>query len=361
MALLFWDGWDSYNSINDINSIRPEVNPLSNVWIRNLPTLQSTGGRFDGKNFSSGEFGIGLVTLSDSPTEIYFGQAVKLVYGGDIFMHVFEEAPGDGGPASICLEATPAAELKVWRGNGYNGGAGSSKTQIDITEPGVFSYSAWHWFEVRVKMSSSAATPDGVFELWIDNKKVINNQACVTKYANTSTSYNSVGIWITGSRGGRTDDVYVTDTNGPAPWNSRLGDIRIALLSPNSDAGPNQGVPSTGNTHYGVVDEMPFSGDDWVSISANASGNGEMFGHTTISNSAYVLGVTVTAMASKSDAGNATIQLSLQTEANTYNSNTFFLSTSNNVYRHTWYENPEKGSQWSVSDWNAANVGVYIV
>jgi hypothetical protein len=83
----------------------------------------------------------------------------------------------------------------------------------------------------------------------------------------TSSAVNSIAI---GNQNGTTYGVnskpyfglgfanlVFTDGQGPAPWNTRLGPVRVTTLSPNADAGGNWNItPGTLTARYQAVDDI---------------------------------------------------------------------------------------------------------
>lgn len=370
MALIFWDGFDSYDSFYNISLARPQVS-LGGYPGREPCKLIRGYGRFGGTSIMASSSSTGYLDISSSAaSEIYTGRAIN-INGYNNFFHIYEQTDNGGSyptPAVTCQYS--GGYIYIYRGKGIDGyGTDVNKVLIGQSAFNAFQLGVWNYVELRLKMSSSSTTNDGIVEFWVNNNKIISNTACVTKNY-SSTYYKGMGIcmefWDGNSNQSTnaTDDIYVLDTTGPAPWNTRLGDCRIVSIAVNSDAGPNDGTVSSGNTnHWTVVDEIPYSAADWLQLSSLSSDAGEIFKKASIpsTNVFSVLATAVVAIGGKTDAGNAAFKLSLQSAGTRANSNTQYLSTTNTFFRQEWVTNPNTSSQWTTSEWEAANVGVYIV
>lgn len=361
MALIFWDGFDSYNSTSELSAVQSRLVVGFDASFGDVPALIGGAGRFGGKGMRSGSYtNYGLVNTADfTPTELYQGKAVYNT-GVNNIMAFWGSTVVNASYPDIYLRVD-SGYVYAYRMINNNG----TTILIGQSSTAVAPYNSWHWLEARCVKSSTNSAADGILEVWVNNQKVISNTATPTIQNNGSTYlHGSFGFHRFAPSGSYWDDPYCLDTSGPAPWNTRLGDCRIASIAVNSDAGPNDGTVSTGNTnHWTVVDEIPYSAADWLQLSSLSSDAGEIFKKASIpsTNVFSVLATAVVAVGGKTDAGNAAFKLSIQSAGTRANSNTQYLSTTNTFYRQEWVTNPNTSSQWTTSEWEAANVGVYIV
>lgn len=386
MALLFWEGFDSYNNMVEISS----RTTVSNVTILKDCTewaaIEAGGGRFAGRClrvFDSGYSG-GQILFTNPVRELWTGKAIY------IFSSSAAAFPTEGttiGGGCVLNAYNMTGSLNFWntechlqvKANGaiyaYLGGtiryqyfaqyAGGYNRQglLGNTSPGAFSFDAWHYLETRYRQSTSNTSSDGIIEVWIDNNQVLNITGVNTRVTNAVTNVSS--CMLAGTSGGYLtfDDVYVLDTNGSSPWNSRLGDIRIATVVPNTDVGANSGTPSTGTTHWGVIDERPLNTSDYLTI-PNVANNTERFyisALPTVPGSIY--GVAITSVQQKSDAGSCNTRTLLQSNTTGYiaNSGVNTLTTSWTTYRDDYVLNPNTSSQWTVSEFANTQIGFEII
>jgi len=258
MALLFWEGFDSYSNAFQLYNTRANV--LNANWDRSIGNKYQSSGSFSS---TAGRYGKSGITYQYNNTDcwgmIYVGNTTELYTGRAIYVTATKDTSlvcvwGNNNP----FVPTPTSSTvvpEVWfdvssgtvrafgKGNAsYNTSLYSSRTSGSNNAIGssnaALSYGTWNWLETRVKLSSSSTTFDGVVEVWINNTLVLSNTACVTRSSNSVTGYHGVNYWCTigtwetyGTGGGwSVDDIYVLDTTGPAPWNTRLGDSRIVSL-----------------------------------------------------------------------------------------------------------------------------------
>lgn len=351
MALLFWDGLDSYNNMTEFANARGVNSYFASGFGQAFTSAFSkTGGRFN-KGCIQGDVyvGTGLISIT-STSELYSGRAMYLTGNGDVIGFY-----GTTGSTTYEVYATASGGVVY----AYNG----QGTLLGQSAASAFAYNAWNWVEARAKISSTTSTNDGIIEVWINNNKVLSNTACITKFTSGSTGFGGVSMHPYGS-GWAVDDYYILDTTGASPWNTRLGDCRIATITVNSDKGPNQGTVASGNSnHYVAVADAPYNSTDYISLPASSSGSGEIFGVSALpsTNTFSVLASAIVVVARKTDAGNAAFKLSIKPGANTYNSNTQFLATTNTFFRQEWTTNPNTSSQWTFNEVANANVGFYVV
>jgi hypothetical protein len=361
MALIFYEGFDTYNSLTELRSARPYVDPGYYVAFSGYPNFQTNEGRFGGKSFGGGYWvywGLINITSFTTDTELYTGRAVKLPINDEGLICFYGNVGGTN---------SPDVYVTVSAGVIYAYYVNSGGTNILLGQSSIrFQYNIWHYIEARCKMSTDNTTSDGIVEVWLNNEKIISNTSCVTKKSNTSTTWlgiNFSSATVTNGGEWRNDDIYITDTTGPAPWNTRLGDIRIASIVPSADVGANTGTPSTGSTHWGVIDELPYNTSDYLTI-PNSSGNAEKFAHApiptvpskifSISSSMYVL---------KSDVGSANIRSILVSNTSGYqsNANTTYLNTNYTRYVDVFDKNPETGNTWTSGEFSNTLIGVEVV
>lgn len=360
MALLFWEGFDSYSSISQLMIAKPHVQGSYYTAFGSIPEFTTNAGRFGGCAGIQGYWtGWGLINISGfaNPTELYTGRAVRV--GGDNGLICFWGNAGGTGYADVFLYCA-SGFISAYRVN-----ASDQNVLLGTAPVGNFTINTWHWLEARCKMSTNNASNDGIVEVWLNNQLIISNTSCTTKRSNTSTYYMGTNL-ITGTTTNTPscywDDIYITDTSGPAPWNGRLGDLRIATVSPNFDVGANSGTPSTGSTHWGVIDERPYNTSDYLTI-PNTPGNKETFYINkipTIANS--IFGVSVVSVQQKSDAGASNSHTVLVSNNSGYvsNSNTRSLSTSWAIYVDDFVVNPESNTNWTYADFSNTQIGLVI-
>jgi hypothetical protein len=155
------------------------------------------------------------------------------------------------------------------------------------------------------------------------------------------------------------DDLYLCDGNGSV-CNTFQGDIRVQAIFPTADGGTTQWTPSTGTTHYTLVDEATPNTTDYVSETTAGEKDTFAFGNLTPT-SGSVKGVQTLIYASSDDAGSPTMcaVYGNGTPASDVDGTTTSpLSTTWAYYIETKDQNPVGSTDWTISSVNGAEFGV---
>lgn len=160
---------------------------------------------------------------------------------------------GDAGATqhlNIRVEANGAITVK--RGT-------SSGTTIGTVAAGAIPLDAWSYIEMKALLSDTVGTVE--VRLNGNPTPVLALTAQDTKNAGTLTTFDSVTV-VSGGSGSpviRVDDVYICNGAGSVN-NDFLGDTEIVCLLPNGDGATVNGTPSTGSSHFALVDELTPNG-----------------------------------------------------------------------------------------------------
>ena len=327
MTILWMDGFDLYAGDSDLL-----VN-YSGIYQR----LDTAGGRFGGGGYHSAVTNIaGYIykLLGASYSDIWTSVAF-LAPAGPIVGVGVGAAPNNGVELYLNYNST-AGSLQVVTGSGRV-----------IASVNVALSSGWHWLDFHVVYSATV----GVVEVWVDNVQLINATGVST--VDNSGYSGTLSVYLFGGVG-EFDDLFVY-TPG-----TRLGDSRIETIVPASDASPNNGTPSTGTSHFGVVDEPRNNTSNYITM-ANTSGNKEVFGVGAITSTPVsVWAVKVEALAEKSDAGSyqlAPLVISGSTENDGTSQQ---LTTSYGVQQSIFATDPATSAAWTYSAVNAMKIGVKV-
>lgn len=163
-------------------------------------------------------------------------------------------------------------------------------------------------------------------------------------------------LGATGSVEHSFDDLYILDTTG-AVNNDFLGDVRVQTYLPSAD-GANTGMtPSTGTTHYTLVDEATPNTTDYVSTATAGVRDTYQFPDLS-ANTGNVFGVMATSYAHKDATGLAGIANVVRTGGTNYTGTSSSLSTGWMAASQTWETNPATGLPWTPAEVNSAEFGV---
>ena len=335
--LLHVDGFDSYAVATDL---------YQEYSIVGLGQFSTTSGRFGGGAFYiSGNYNyIGWSTLSPL-TNIWTGFAFSInpSDAGTGVITAFQSGTGD--------EATVYYNVTTGQWNFYRGYTNTSLGSVVYP----ISLGIYHWIEIHYVISTTV----GIMELWIDGIQVLAISGANTTQ-NGLTSFTSVVLGDSGATArGYYDDWYILDTTGTYN-NTRLGDSRVETLRPQSDFGPNNGVPSTAGPHYKMINELQWNSSNTITL-GSTSGNAEVFGMTSLTAApTNIHAVRVLATAEKTDAGALSTNAIVVSSNVTANGNSIPLTTSYSHIYNVFETDPNTGVPWTTSAINNIDCGVKI-
>lgn len=352
MSLIHMDGFDSYAVIADLSQ---EYSPTT------LYNFSTTAGRFGGGalylnsgNSSNGSSEWMGKTLPTATAEVWTGCAVNSISGATSNGVMMNFLSASGLEVQILYNQV-SGTWSVYRGQYGNGG-----TQLGSSITATLSVGVYHWVEFHFVISGTV----GVVEIWIDGVQVLNLTGVNTSYSGATTvtalylggGFYSYGV---GAIKAYFDDWYILNTSG-SHNNTRLGDSRIETLKPTSDAGPNNGTPSTAGSHYAMVNENQWASTNTITIT-NTSGQEELFGMSSLSGSpSTVNAVRVLAVAEKTDAGACSLEGVISSSSTVGVAAMNALATS---YQHNYaiFEtDPHTSAAFTASSINAMKVGVEV-
>lgn len=333
MSLLHVDGFDTYSATADF--------ALQYTSSGNA-TLSTAGGRFGGGALKYGTAADRLYwpCPSGAETELWVGFAFYIGGSSTSIVDLVEFRKSGATEASIAIDMS-SMTINAYRGR--------RSTLLGSSGAGVMGASAWYWLEFRYLISSTV----GVMEAWVNGTQVLT----LTGLNNTANAKTSIDTVMLGEsedfRGFPAntvlDDLYILNTAGASPLNGRLGDCRVARVVPTSDATPNDGTPSTGATHYGVVDEAQFNTSDYNTI-ANTLGLEERFGVSALpSTPDTIYAVSPVSVRWKTDAGNAAAYNGVRSGSSETLGAYTQLSTSTQIKRDIIPLDPATSAAWTAS------------
>lgn len=352
MSLIAWDGLDPYKSLAEFASANPRY---LGAFYGAPEYFYTTGGRFggsrlyiDGNNNNCWMFDVSDKAVS----QIWTGRAQNIpTSGATANTYLFVARSNTGIEATVTVETD--GTIKAYRGDRI--------TLLANSASGVLVRDQWLWLDFFYNMSSSA----GGFEVWVNNVQVINLTGANTKQFGSTSNNIISSATIATAQYASNDDYYILDTTGSYPWNTRLGDSRVVNLIPIGDYGANSGTPSTGTTHWGVLDDIvQIDTSDYLSIPVSSSTNTERFlkSISPLSTNSSILAISLYNYSLKSDAGIANLTPVIINNSSGYvaNGNTFSVGTGWQSYNHYFQTNPETSGQWTYSQLNSAHIALVV-
>lgn len=284
--------------------------------------------------------GFGFMTNSTAPT------------AG--FMNIFSQ--NNSNNFNIALNGS--GKLRVTR-NGTLLATGGTTLAVDT----------WYWLWLYVLIADS-----GFYRLYLDDNPEIVGGSNLAASGDTRADAGTNGnlcdrINIGNSASYQIDDMYVFDATGSHANASSDGDDvvsgitatdsdrTIPYLIPTSDGNYAQLTPSTGSSHFALVDEIPPNTTDFNSHATN--GNKDSYGMSNLTNAAGVDGVVARAVVQKSDAGAKSGRIILRSSGSDQNGADVALSSGATWTRARWFlaKSPFTSSAWTVSEINAIEEG----
>lgn len=212
MALLFADGFEFYS--DSTLAAELSVNGYANAANVNL-----TVGRISGKAVAgSGNFRI-LTRVLTSVSAVYVGWATAVQTSASVCVLSLRDTTGAAGAAFLLCQE-PGNRLTTFNNN----------VTISTTPNNILPNDA-AWRSIIVSVNSNNTT--GSYKVLVEGVTVLN-ATNVDTAVSTAGIFTNLTLNIPNAQG--FDDFYYGDSSGPAPYNANLGDCRIEVLRPTSDA-----------------------------------------------------------------------------------------------------------------------------
>lgn len=209
----------------------------------------------------------------------------------------------------------------------------------------------WSLIEMQVDCVNS-----GTATVYVDGAQVISVSGIDFLYT-TATVPNAVRFFD-GITNTDVDYFYVTDSSGSAPFNGRLGDLRVETVIPDADGATANWTASAGSNFQCVDDTLGAYNDDTDYISSSTTDQDNYVSMGTLSAaSGTILFSLHTALAR--NAGSGSIQLRTLSSATVAATADLTLTTSYAWKRKFDFVDPNTAAAWaSVTPLNAAEWGV---
>lgn len=226
---------------------------------------------------------------------------------------------------------------------------------LGVSPGPVFTANAWHHIECYTEIDGSGA---GVFDVYVDGARrlhltglTMSNNAAIAQVV-----YGRVGGG--GGAGFYMKDIFIYDTQGSFNHTSPIGDIQVLLLMPTAN-GVLQDWTATASPAWSTINETPPDDTSFISHDATSLPKSSAFAFADLpSNATGVKAVQIVGRQWKSDAGTATLQQTILSNATTAGGTTRPISTVPAYYWDVFETDPDTGAVWGVTAVNAAFVGV---
>ena len=338
--LLFMDGFDHYATAD-----------LTKKWTSVGSTASiGSSGRRSGGNLAVTAASTGTVTKTlAAATSWVVGVAFQ--YTGSLGGNAPIIALLDAGTLQCELRINPDGTLSVTR----NANALTNGTSAASLSIGTFYYLEW-----KVTIADSIGA--GSCKVRINGADVITVATGQDLKNTANTTANQVRLGpasAVNTYNGLFDDFYVCDQSGSTN-NDFLGDVRIDTLYPTSDGNYTAFTPSTGSSHFALVDEATPNTTDYNDGAAVNDRDSYGMGNLSALTSQTVYGVQVNAAIVKDDAGAKSAATFVRSSSTDGDGASVALGTSQ-VYVSQVFETDPNGSiAWTETSVNAMEAGVKV-
>lgn len=282
-------------------------------------------------------------TLATPTTDLIIAFAIK-DYAEAVFLELYE-----GATKHLTFEfgASPNYYIKVKQGGGA--------TLVTDTTANTAN-TEWQVFEIRAAIDDSAGT-------------VTVRKNGAELFALTSQDTNNAGAsgWVEsfkllGTHAGSTwyDDLYVIDTTDATAPTAFIGHTaRVDTLLADGDL-ETSWTPSSGTTHYQMLDDVPADGDttyvESSSLNARALCTLDALPYTPTT----IYGVQANAVAKEDVSGSIEVAPAIKVGSTHYTGTAVAMDTTYARIAHLWTTNPASAVAWTKADVNALVQGAKL-
>ena len=331
MTLLFVDGFDHYATAD-----------IDKKWTNNSSmTINATGGRRGGGAISGGSSTAVTKTLAASASWV---MGASFVWAGSA-LSVFALRDVTSAQCEVAINGD--GTLSVTRaGTAITGGTSTLALSVGVT----------NYIEWKVTISDSISANS--CKVRVNGVDVITLPAGSDVKATANAFANVVRL---AGAGGQNlwDDLYICDQTGSTN-NDFLGDVRVDTLFPTADGNYSQFTPSTGSTHYVLVDETAPNTTDYNSGTTVNDRDSYALGNLTALVSQTVYGVQTNIAVLKDDAGAKSIASFVRSGSTNGDGASAGVGTSQFYVRQIFEQDPAAVAAWTEATVNAAEIGALI-
>lgn len=283
------------------------------------------------------------ITPAASSVVFSFLSRFTAAQDGNLNNHTIEVFGDGGGTEHMTFGVSGSGQVTCRRGGG-NG------TLIVASDPSVIVINDWHHWEIRCVVHDTT----GIVQVWIDGVQVINATNVDTKNGGTNNTIDKVEFFRTAAGEHHAADFVIT--NGTTP----LGVTRVHPLLPDADGNYTAFTPSTGTSHFALVDEQTPNGDTDYN-SATTEGDKDSYTFPSLPTGTWdILAVQTALNARRFDPGTKFLRPFIRISATDYVGTSHVLSESYGAKLDLWETNPATASAWTQAEVDAIEVGAEV-
>ena len=333
MALIFCDSFDHYATADGTKKW--------NTFGTGVSIQSASGRRSTGCMQFSGNTRFADKTLPSSYQTLIVGFALDAAAANTTDIMRFL----DGVTVHTGLYLTANNAIAAFRG--------SNATILGTSANNVVPSSGFCYIEVKTKIDDTTGTVD----VKVNGASVLSLSGQDTRNGGNASV---TGISIRGVGGtAKIDDLYVCDTSGSTN-NDFLGDVRIDCLFPDGDGNYTQFTPSTGTSHYQLVDESTPNTTDYNDGATVGDRDSYTFQNLSALTSQTVYGVQVCMAINKDDAGSKSATAFVRASSTNGDGSGIALGTSQVITTQVFETNPATSTAWTESTVNGMEAGCKV-
>lgn len=341
MAGIFRDGFDLHNGVG------------ASPGMQSLWTSTSAGfgdlvaGRFGGQawqsfnNASDASASI-TATMASAQASVTVHGSFRIDISGDSGVH--RHLGLLSGSTNMCgIHFGPSGVISAYRYTASNAG-----TLLGSSAGANYTVGTWHSFALEVVISDTV----GRMTLYVDDPTtpVLNLTSADTRNG-SPTTVDTIAItqWLgtTAAIKWTIDDLYVTDSATKLSYFPR-----IETVYPTSDGSTLNFTPSTGSSHFAVVDEAQASATDY--LSGSSVGDVDELGLGDLSSTpSNIAEIGVIGYVHRTDATARSVALGVKSGATTSDGSNIVLTGTIARLSRTLATDPNTSAAWTTSGVNA--------
>jgi hypothetical protein len=218
---------------------------------------------------------------------------------------------------------------------------------------------SWNFVEVKLVCGGSSGTGTVHLNGAAEIAATTGNFGSSHTDVELQYEYGASDPWTeaTPANGLSWDDVYVCDASGSLN-NDFLGDSHVETIYPAGDGYHHDWTPSSGTSHYALVDEEPPDGDTTYNYTQTVGAIDTYTMNDLLVSIGPIYGVQVVADLRKDDAGFRQAATVLRRASTDYVGATRTLNTTYQPYTDLYNVDPSTSAAWDIPGVNAAEFGV---
>lgn len=340
MTLLFMDGFDHYDGSNS-NLALGQYSSVSNAALST--TQVRTGSRSVSGTSTSSCSLIHAFSALQSSVGFGFGYFFDSAPGGEIVLASLSRSDGDQTVPNITVSQLASGAIRVRRGN-------TAGTELGSSAPAVLSAATWNHIEVYATASNSA----GAIEIRV-NEVIVLTLSSVDTVGSGTEYFASLLVSLNRLSAGNIryiDDLYVWNSAGTLN-NDFVGDRRVLTLMPNVNSAT-QEMTVTGAANAYTAIRSADGDTSYLTASDSVPVTSEFGFEDAGDNVGAINAVQTVVLARKTEAGAATMQVSMISGADVDAGDVHSIADSYSYYEDVFETNPDTGAPWNASTISAA-------